>query len=144
MKQNVNGNGNGRINNVQRKILSKLAVDLLDKKVQQARDESGGLVAQIREQVREELGIVAIDMEIKAMEERIQVLKKEKEKLGFSIYQDSLLPGSQAKMLVDERASSACEKISEMEDMKTEAISGIWTSTTLSQALLILENVKQL
>jgi len=142
MKQQVNGNG--RINNTQRKILSKLAVDLLDKKVQQARDESGGLVAQIREQVREELGIIAMDMEIKAMEERIQILKKEKEKLGFSIYQDALLPGSQAKMLVDERSNSACEKISELEDMKTEAISGIWTSTTLSQALSILNNVRGL
>ena len=137
-------NGKDRINNMQRRELVKLAVGALDRKVQQARDESGELVAQIREQVREELGIIAIDMEIKTMEERIQILKKEKEKLGFSIYQDSLLPGSQAKMLVDERASSACEKISEMEDMKTEAISGIWTSTTLSQALSILENVKQL
>ena len=138
------GNSNDRINNTQRRELVKLAVSTLDRRIQQARDESGGLVAQIREQVRDELGIVAMDMEIKSMEERIQVLKKEKEKLGFSIYQDSLLPGSQAKMLVDERASSACEKISEMEDMKTEAISGIWTSTTLSQALSILENVKQL
>ena len=135
---------NNRINNTQRKELVKLAVGALDRKIHQARDESGGLVAQIREQVREELGIIAMDMEIKAMEERIQILKKEKEKLGFGIYQDTLLPGSQAKMLVDERSSSACEKISELEDMKTEAISGIWTSTTLSQALSILNNVRGL
>ncbi len=46
-------NGNGRINNVQRKMLAKLAVEVLDKKVQHARDESGELVAQIRSQVRE-------------------------------------------------------------------------------------------
>jgi len=137
-------NGKDRINNTQRKVLAKLAVEVLDKKVQQARDESGELVAQIREQVREELGIAAVDMEIKAMEERIQILKKEKEKLGFSMYQDTLVPGSQAKMLVDERSSSACGKIRELEDMKTEAISGIWTSTTLSQALGILENAKKL
>lgn len=142
MKQNMNGNG--RINNSQRRELVKLAVGVLDRKIQQARDESGGLVARIREQVREELGIVAMDMEIKTMEERIQILKREKEKLGFSIYQDALLPGSQARMLVDERSSSACEKIKGLEDMKTEAISGIWTSTTLSQALSILENVRQL
>ena len=138
------GNNNHRVNNTQRRELAKLAVGVLDKKIQQARDESGELVAQIREQVRDELGIVAMDMEIKAMEERIQILKKEKEKLGFSIYQDTLLPGSQAKMLVDERSSSACEKISELGDMKTEAISGIWTATTLSQALSILNNVRGL
>ena len=137
-------NGKDKINNTQRRELVKLAVNSLDRKIQQARDESGGLVAQIGEQVREELGIIAMDMEIKSMEERIQILKKEKEKLGFGIYQDTLLPGSQAKMLVDERSSSACEKISKLENMKTEAISGIWTSTTLSQALSILENVKQL
>ena len=137
-------NGKDRINNMQRRELVKLAVGALDRKVQQARDESGELVAQIREQVREELGIIAIDMEIKTMEERIQILKKEKEKIGYSIYQDTLLPGSQAKMLVDERSSTACENISKLEDMKTEAISGIWTSTTLSQALSILNNVRGL
>ena len=53
MKKQVNGNG--RINNTQRNVLSKLAVEVLDKKIQQARDESGELVAQIREQVRDEL-----------------------------------------------------------------------------------------
>ena len=142
MKQQVNGNG--RINNTQRKILSKLAVEALDKKIQQARDESGELVAQIREQVREELGIVAMDMEIKAMEERIQVLTKEKEKLGFEKYQNALLPGSQAKTLMDERSSSACEKIRKLEDMKMDSISGIWTSSTLTQALSILNNVRGL
>ena len=142
MKQQVNGNG--RINNTQRKILSKLAVEALDRKIQQARDESGELVAQIREQVREELGIVAMDMEIKAMEERIQVLTKEKEKLGFEKYQNALLPGSQAKTLVDERSSSACEKIRKLEDMKMDSISGIWTASTLTQALSILNNVRGL
>ena len=137
-------NGNDRVNNTQRRELVKLALGMLDRKIQQARDESGELVDQIREEVREELGVIAMDMEIKAMEERIQVLTKEKAKLGFDKYRDMLLPGSKAKMLVDERASSACEKIRELEDMKTEAISGIWTSITLSQALSILNNVRGL
>ena len=136
--------GNGRINNSQRKILAKLAVEALDKKIQRARDESGELVAQIREQVREELGIAAMDMEIKAMEERIQVLTKEKERLGFEKYQNVLLPGSQARTLVDERSSSACEKVRELEDMKMDSISGIWTAATLTQALSILNNVRGL
>ena len=137
-------NGNGRINNTQRAALVKLAVGVLDKKVQQARDESGELVAQIRNQVREELGVVAIDMEIKSMEERIKVLEKKREELGFDKYQDRLLTGSKAKMLVDKRTSTACKRVNELEEEKTEAISRIWTATTLSQALSILENVKQL
>ncbi len=137
-------NNGDRINNTQRKELVKLAVGALDRKVQQARDQSGELVAQIKAQVRKERGIVAMDMEIKAMEERIQVLTKEKEKLGFDKYQNALLPGSQAKTLVDERSSSACEKVRELEDMKMDSISGIWTASTLSQALSILNNVRGL
>ena len=137
-------NNGDRINNTQRKALVTLAVGVLDRKIQQARDESGELVDQIREQVREELGVIAMDMEIKSMEERIQVLTKEKTKLGFDKYRDMLLPGSRAKMLVDERASSACGKVRELEDVKTETISGIWTATTLSQALSILNNVRRL
>ena len=136
--------GNSRINSAQRKALAKLAVELLDKKIQQARDESGDIVAQIKAQVREELGIVAMDIEIKTMEEQIRVLTKEKKKLGFDRYQNGLLPGSQAKMLVDERSSSACEKVRKLESMKMDSISGIWTATTMTQALSIFNNVRGL
>jgi hypothetical protein len=136
-------NGNGRINNSQRQVLSKLAVEVLDKKIQQARDEAGELVAQIRQQIREELGVVAMDMEIKAMEERIQVLEKKKEELGSGKYQDSLIPGSKAKMLVEKRTSTACEKVKELEDMKTDVVSRIWTSTTMREALAILDKVRR-
>ncbi len=137
-------NGNDRINNTQRKVLSRLAVEVLDKKIQQARDESGDLVAQIREKVRAELGVVAMDMEIAEMEKRIQVLQKKKEELGFGKYNDSLISGSKAKMLVDKRTGTACEKVRELEERKTDVVSGIWASTTLSQALSILESAKKL
>lgn len=135
---------NGKINNSQRKILSKLAVDLLEKKIQQARDESGQLTAQIRQQVREELGVMAMDMEIEEMEKRIKILEKKKEELGFGKYQDQLLPGSHAKTLVDGRTEAACDKLRELEDKKTDVASGIWASATLEQALSILNSVKML
>ena len=138
------GNNNDRINNSQRKILAKLAVEVLDKKIQQAKDESGELVAQIRNQVREELGVVAIDMEIKTMEERIKVLEKKREELGFDKYQDRLMPGSKAKMLVDKRTGTVCEKVRELEEKKTDVVSHIWASNTMSEALSILESVKKL
>jgi hypothetical protein len=137
-------NGNGKINNSQRGILAKLAVEVLEKKIQQARDESGELVAQIRQQIREELGVVAMDMEIKSMEERIRVLEKKKEELGFGKYNDALIPGSKAKVLVDKRTSTACEKVRELEERKTDVVSGIWSSATMSDALSILESVKTL
>lgn len=138
------GNSNDRINNTQRKALVTLAVEVLNKKLQQASDESGDLISQIRMQVREELGIKTIDNQIEAMENQIAILKKNKEQLGFHQYRDELLPGSKAKMLVDQRASAACERFRQLEGKKTEVISGIWTSTTLSQALSILESVKRI
>jgi hypothetical protein len=143
MKKQVNGNG--KINNTQRKILAKLAVEVLDKKVQQARDESGELVAQIREKVKEELGIIAIDLEIKQMEERIQVLRQKKEELGLSKYNDdAFVPGSKARMLLDKRTGTACERVNELEEMKTDVISRIWTSTTMPEALAVLGEAKKL
>jgi len=79
---NEKTNGNGKINNTQRKVLATLAVELLDKKVQRARDESGDLVAQIKAKVKEELGVVAMDIEIADMEKKIATLQKKKGRSG--------------------------------------------------------------
>ena len=112
-------NGNGKINNSQRKVLSTLAVELLDKKIQCARDESGDLVAQIKAKVKEELGVAAMDIEIADMEKRIAALQKKKEEIGFSKYNnDTLVYGSKAKMLVDQRTSSASQKVKSLEEKK--------------------------
>jgi len=138
-------NGNGKVNNSQRKILANLAVDVLDKKVQRARDESGDLVAQIKGKVKEELGVAAMDIEIADMEKKISTLQKKKEEIGFSKYNnDTLIYGSQAKMIVDKRTENASEKIKNLEDKKTEVISRIWTSTTMQEALSILEEARNI
>ena len=140
---NEKTNGNGKINNTQRKVLATLAVELLDKKVQRARDESGDLVAQIRAKVKEELGVAAMDIEIADMEKKIAALQKKREEIGFSKYNnDTLIYGSKAKLLVDQRASSANEKVRSLEDKKTEVVSRIWTSTTMTEALALLDEVK--
>jgi len=47
-------------------------------------------------------------------------------------------------MLIDERTGTASEKIRKLEEKKTDVVSHIWTSTTMSQALSILEDVKRL
>jgi len=135
---------NGRINNAQRRTLANLAVDVLSRKVQQAKDESGELVAQIKQKVKEELGITAMDLEIETMQKQIEMLQKKKEQLGFSKYNDGLMPGSQAKMLIDERTSTACEKVKQLEDKKTDVISRIWTSTTMQEALAVLEEARDI
>jgi glutaredoxin 2 len=140
---NEKTNGNGKINNTQRKVLSTLAVELLDKKIQRAKDESGDLVAQIKNKVREELGITAMDMEIETMQRQIEALQKKKEEIGFSKYNnDALIYGSKAKMLVEQRTSSASEKVKSFEEKKTDMVSKIWTSTTMAEALALLDEVK--
>ena len=139
---NEKTNGNGKINNTQRKVLSQLAVELLDKSIQRARDESGELVAEIREQVRRELGVDAIEMEIESMETKIGILRKKREELGFGQYKDSIVHGSKAKMLLDQRTSSASQKVKSLEEKKTDMISRIWTSTTMTEALALLDEVK--
>jgi len=139
---NEKTNGNGKINNTQRKVLSQLAVELLDKSIQRARDESGDLVAEIREQVRRELGVDAIEMEIESMETKIGILRKKREELGFGQYKDSIVHGSKAKMLLDQRTSSASQKVKSLEEKKTDMVSKIWTSTTMTEALALLDEVK--
>lgn len=101
-------------------------------------------MAEIRAEIREELGVVAMDMEIADMEKRIRVLEKKKEELGFGKYNDTLIPGSKAKMLVDKRTSTACERVRELEEKKTDVVSGIWSSATMTEALSILESVRTL
>ena len=136
-------NGNGKINNTQRKVLSTLAVELLDKKIQRASDESGALVAQIKAKVKEELGATAMDIEIETMQKQIEALQKKKEEIGFSKYNnDTLIYGSEAKLLVDQRASSANERVRSLEEKKTDMVSKIWTSTTMAEALALLDEVK--
>jgi hypothetical protein len=140
---NEKTNGNGKINNTQRRVLSQLAVELLDKKIQRARDESGDLVAQIKCKVREELGITAMDIEIDTMQKQIEALQKKKEEIGFSKYSnDTLIHGSKAKMLLDQRTSTASQKVKSLEDKKTDMVSKIWTSTTMTEALALLDDVK--
>ena len=140
---NEKTNGNGKINNTQRRVLSQLAVELLDKKIQRARDESGDLVAQIKCKVREELGITAMDIEIDTMQKQIEALQKKKEEIGFSKYSnDTLIHGSKAKMLLDQRTSTASQKVKSLEEKKTDMVSRIWTSTTMTEALALLDEVK--
>ena len=134
---------NGRINNTQRRVLAKLAVEVLGKKIQQARDKSGELVSQITEQVKEELGILAIDMEIEEMEKRIQVLKRKKEELGVSQYHNGLLVGSKAKALVEKRTAVASKEVNALEEQKTDVVSRIWTAPTMTEALEVLEEARK-
>jgi len=99
-------------------------------------------VAEIREQIRRELGVDAIEAEIESMEAKIGILRKKREELGFGQCKDSIVHGSKAKMLLDQRTSSANQKVKSLEEKKTDMVSKIWTSTTMTEALALLDEVK--
>jgi hypothetical protein len=136
---------NNRINNMQRKIFSRLAEETLEQKLQQARDDSGELVAEITEQVKRELGVDTIDNQIQALERQIMTLKEQKESLGFLSWRDDNLKlGSKAKQLIDNRTSSASQNIQALEAKRTEVIAQIWASQSLDEAMAILDQVRSL
>lgn len=141
---NQKQNGGDRINNTQRKVIAGLASQIIDAKFHQAQDKAKENVAQILNQIREDLGVVKIDTEITEMESRITMLHREKEAIGFSKYTCILTPGSPAKQLMDTRVGTACKPIDDMKAKKIELISHIWTSKTISEAHRLLEKAKKL
>ena len=125
----------------------------LDKTFEERETINGGIVEAVDKAsdpwgvkvTRYEVKNIVPPMSIKeAMEKQIQVLRKKREELGFPQYDGRLLPGSKAKMLVDKRTSTACKRVGELEEKKTDAISRIWTSTMMSNALSVLDEVKKL
>ena len=138
---------NHRINNTQRKVFANLAEQTLDRKVQEARDASGKPVAKITAQVKQELGIDTIDNQIDALETQIETLKKQKESLGFSRWKNDpvpIVPGSQAKQLIDSRTNTTNQKIRDLQEKRTEYIAKIWAATTLDEAMELLDEVRAL
>jgi len=136
---------NHRINNTQRKVFATLATETLDQKIEHARDEAGELVAAITRQVKRELGVETLDNEIKALQSQIETLKAQRESIGFPSYiNHSIVPGSQAKQLIDSRTSAASERIVALREKRTEFIAKIWASTTLDEAMALLNEVRAL
>jgi len=136
---------NHRINNLQRKVFANLATETLDQKIEDARDEAGELVAAITSQVKRELGVETLDNEIKALESQVETLKAQRESMGFPRYANNpIAPGSQAKKLIDSRTSAASERIVALKEKRTEVIARIWASTTLDEAMALLNEVRAL
>ena len=129
---------NGRINNSQRKVFAKLAEETLLKKIEEARDEAGELVAEITEQVKRELGVDTIDNQISTLQEK-------KKALGFPEYShQSIRKGSEAGKLIDSRTHTQGKKICDLEEKHTEVIAKIWASISLDEAMGLLNEVRAL
>lgn len=106
--------------------------DVMDKKIQEAKDASGELIVDITESVKAELGIDTIDHQIATLESQIDTLKEKRKKLGVSEF-GRLIDGSKAQALIDERLEKRVS-IRSLEREKAKILSAIWTTTSLSKA----------
>ena len=132
---------NGKLGNEQRKALEKLIQNTFNRKIQKQRDTYNDAVSRTTKEVKDELGITAIDEELKTLKARITDLESEKEKLGISKYNDVLILGSNAKDIVDQRTASDKQAVKELESQMDRTISAIWTATELSEIRDMVDDV---
>ena len=131
---------NDRINNAQRKALVGIVDDVMERKIQEAKDASGELIADITESVKAELGIDTFDNQIKAFESQIATLQDKKEQLGFSKH-NNLMDGSKAKALIDNRLNESSTPVRSLEVERAKIISSVWTASSLSEVKELVESV---
>jgi hypothetical protein len=134
---------NGKLNNSQRQALVKVLENAYDRKLQKLREMKENALAQVTREVKSELGISRIDEELEELKNRISELESQKEKLGFSKYNDNPIAGSDAHRMIGEGISSEKERIMQVSSEKDQKIAEIWTATDLSEAKALVDAVLQ-
>ena len=124
---------NGKLGNEQRKAIEKLVQNSFNRKITQQRELYNGSVASVIKEVKDELGITAIDNQLKELKQKITELETEKESLGISKYNDSFILGSKTKEIVDQRLIAEKQKVSELETQMDKVVSTIWTANDVSK-----------
>jgi len=132
---------NGRLNTQQRQALVKLVQNAYNRRIERQRELYNDTVARITAEVKAELGVDKMDEAIKGHERMLKDLEAEKEHLGFSKYNGNLIPGSEAKKLVEERSGTERQKVTDMESEMDRTISAIWTATELSEVKLMVDEI---
>jgi len=128
-----------QINNTQRKALVNLLEKQFEKCIKEAQDKNGALVTEITDQVKQELGVKVIEEQIDQLEAKMELLKKTKERLGFTAYS----VGGKAKMLIDQRTRKASKEIIALEQQRESILQKLWLTQTIPQAEKILAKVAE-
>lgn len=131
----------GKLNNEQRKALVQIVNDNYKRKIDNQRSLYNDAVASLTKQVKDELGITAIDEQLKECRQKINDLESEKEKLGINKYNDQFLLGSKTKFLVDEGLIDEKKKISEIEKEMDKIITAVWTANEMSEIKSLIDKV---
>ena len=130
-----------KLNNSQRQALVKLVENAFNRRIESQREYYQQMVSQITMEVKAELGVAKIDIELEDLEHRTKELEAKKEQLGFSKYNGTLIPGSEAQRMVMHGASTEKDKIRVLELRKDKAVNAIWTATELSEVKPMVDEI---
>lgn len=132
---------NGKLNTSQRQALEKLVQNTFNRKIQEQRDAYNDAVSRVTKEVKDELGITAIDDQLREFKQKITDLESEKERLGISKYNDTFLSGSKTKEIVEEKTLEEKQDIRELESQMDKTITAIWTAEELSEIKDIVDGI---
>ncbi len=134
---------NGKLNTSQRQALVKLVQTAYNRRIETQRELYNDSLARITKELKTELGVSKMDDEIKALEQKIKELRDSKQKLGFSEYSDSIIPGSEAKKLIDQKANLEKAKVTALESQLEKALSAIWLTGDINDVKAIIDSVSR-
>ncbi len=130
---------NGNLGNEQRKAIVKLVESTYNRMIDKQRRLYDETMAQVTSEIKAELGVAQMDDELKGLKQRIIEIETEKERLGFSKYNDVLILNSEAKRLVDEGVTKEKQLIAKFQADMDKAISEVWLAQERSQIQHILD-----
>ena len=129
-----------RVNNAQRQALVTLAERRFEELISLARDENGLLVAEITDDVRNKLGLPALNAEIEQLTNKVNLLKKTREKLGFTEW-GSVIEGSKARLLVEKRTKDEDRRIRQLRKGRDDLLGKLWLARTIAEAKTLMGKV---
>lgn len=134
---------NGNLGNEQRKAIVKLVETSYNRMIDKQRRLYDEAIAQVTSEVKAELGVAKLDDELKDLKRRMTEIEEEKERLGFSKYNDSLILNSEARKMVDQGVSKEKQMIAKLQSDMDKAISDIWLATERTQIKHILDFIEK-
>jgi len=128
-----------KLGNEQRKALEQLVHNSFDRKIQQQRELYNDAVARVTKEVKDEMGISAIEDQLKELKQKIADLESERERLGVNKYSEQLIPGSKLKETIDQMTINEKKAIGELEAQMDKVISILWTSDDISEIKTMID-----
>ncbi|MFQ5801388.1 MAG: hypothetical protein ACE5JQ_00655 [Candidatus Methylomirabilales bacterium] len=123
----------------QRRGMAKLAEEIFAKHIQEARDQEGQLVGEITDELRNELGVDALDHQIDTLKNQIQILDEKKEKLGWEY--SGFIETSKAGRLLKGRVAKQSSSVRDLEAQRKRVLTEIWTCESVEELERLLEKV---